>query len=98
MKVFVDGKVSEVTSEDILAFVKVQKKLKSQGHIVFSPLLLPDDFDLGEKMDICFAFLRASDAIAVETGNYHDKTQVFIDYLTQYNLAATVCGNVNDIK
>ncbi|MGL4725634.1 MAG: DUF4406 domain-containing protein [Scandinavium sp.] len=90
MKIFVDGKIAGVTDADLKSFYQVQESLKAQGHIVFSPLLLPDDSDLGEKMDICFAFLRASDAIAVETGNYHDKTEVFIDYLTQYNPDAKV--------
>jgi hypothetical protein len=63
MKIYIAGPMSLVDDFNRPAFHRAARQLTSNGHVVLNPAILPDGLEQKEYMDICFAMLRASDAI-----------------------------------
>ena len=62
-KIYIAGPMSGYENDNRDKFNLVAENLKSQGHIVLNPAILPAGLTQPEYMDICCAMLRSSTAI-----------------------------------
>jgi hypothetical protein len=66
MKVYIAGKITgEENSSVIIKFNNAASMLKSEGHLPFTPSVLPDYPEVGHEdyMHICYAMIDVCDAI-----------------------------------
>ncbi|PJC87815.1 nucleoside 2-deoxyribosyltransferase [Vibrio sp. HA2012] len=63
MKIYIAGPMTGYENFNRAAFHKKAEALNEQGHYVLNPATLPDGLSQPEYMDICFAMIRAADAI-----------------------------------
>lgn len=68
MKVYIAGPMTGLPDFNRDAFRKQHVSLMHQGHIVLCPAVLPDGLSHLQYMDICFAMVRAADAIFMLRG------------------------------
>lgn len=68
MKVYVAGPMTGLPDFNRDAFRKQHVSLMNEGHIVLCPAILPNGLSQHEYMDICFAMVRAADAIFMLRG------------------------------
>lgn len=68
MKVYIAGPMTGLPDFNRDAFRKQHVSLMNEGHIVLCPAILPNGLSQHEYMDICFAMVRAADAIFMLRG------------------------------
>lgn len=63
MIIYIAGKITG-DSNYKAKFLEAEEKLKSEGHTVLNPAVLPErGLTYGQSMNICFAMLRECDAV-----------------------------------
>ena len=62
-KIYIAGPMTGYPNLNMVAFFKAAEKLRIAGHCVLNPAELTDGLSEPEYMDICFAMIRAADAI-----------------------------------
>ena len=68
MKVYIAGPMSGLEEFNREAFFRASRQLTGKGYVALNPATLPDGLNQNEYMDICFAMLRASNAILMLPG------------------------------
>lgn len=68
MKVYIAGPMTGLPDFNRDPFRKQHVSLMNEGHIVLCPAILPNGLSQHEYMDICFAMVRAADAIFMLRG------------------------------
>ncbi|PWI34852.1 nucleoside 2-deoxyribosyltransferase [Vibrio albus] len=63
MKTYIAGPMTGYDNFNRDAFHAKADQLKGQGHYVLNPATLPDGLTQAEYMDICFAMIRAAEAV-----------------------------------
>ena len=67
-KVYIAGPMSGLPDFNRKAFNDMADLLRSRGHIVLNPAILPDGLEQHEYMDITIAMLRSSDTLCLLDG------------------------------
>lgn len=62
MKIYVAGKITG-NPEYYEHFQRAMLKLRTSGHLVILPTILPDGLEHDEYMHICYALIDVSDAV-----------------------------------
>ena len=62
MKLYIAGKITDNPNYKE-QFAKSEKALKEQGHVTMNPAILPDGFEHGEYMRICFSMIDVCEGI-----------------------------------
>jgi hypothetical protein len=70
-RIYIAGPMTGLPDFNRQAFYSAEAKLLEAGHIVLSPAVLPTGLTQLQYMDICFAMLRAADAIYMLSGWEH---------------------------
>lgn len=63
MKIYIAGPMTGYQNYNRHAFNAKAEEFSAQGHIVLNPATLPGGLTQPEYMDICFAMIRAADAV-----------------------------------
>lgn len=67
-KIYIAGPMTGYDNFNRNAFNEKAEQLSSQNFIPLNPATLPDGLTQGQYMDICFAMIRAADAIYLLSG------------------------------
>lgn len=67
-KVYIAGPMSGLPDFNRKAFNDMADLLRSRGHIVLNPAILPGGMEQREYMDICIAMLRCADSVCLLEG------------------------------
>lgn len=67
-KVYIAGPMTGIPDFNRKAFNDMAGLLRSRGHIVLNPAILPDGLEQHEYMDITIAMLRCSDTVCLLEG------------------------------
>lgn len=73
MKVYIAGPMTGHKDLNKPAFIEASLSLMDMGYVVLNPATLPEGLTQSEYMDICFAMVRASDAIYLLEGYENSK-------------------------
>ena len=73
MKVYIAGPMTGHNDLNKPAFIEASLLLMDMGHVVLNPATLPQGLTKAEYMDICFAMIRAADAIYLLEGYENSK-------------------------
>lgn len=68
MKFYIAGPMTGLPDFNRPAFHNAATRIFEQGHVALNPATLPDGLSQFEYMDICFAMVRAADAIFMLRG------------------------------
>ena len=71
--VYIAGPTTGYENFNRQSFHNVQHQLLMDGDVALNPANLPDGLTQGEYMDICFAMIRAADAIYLLNGYEESK-------------------------
>lgn len=80
MIIYVAGKMSGLPDYNRPAFMKAEKALKSNGHIVINPAYHPDGLTHEQYMHICLPCIDVCDAIYLLDG-WEDSRGAYREYL-----------------
>lgn len=61
MKIYIAGKITDFPAYKKV-FDEAEERLKEKGHAVMNPSVLPDGFEHGDYMKICFSMIDVCDA------------------------------------
>jgi len=69
MRVYIAGPMTGVKDLNQPAFMAREKELKAEGHVVLNPHILPPGMEYENYMTICFAMVKAGEAISMLPGH-----------------------------
>ena len=72
-KIYIAGPMTGYENYNRQSFHNAQHQMLMDGFVVLNPATLPDGLTQGQYMDICFAMIRAADAIYLLKGYEESK-------------------------